>query len=73
MSESVIRFEIGFVGGGSVAGTAAAAQVQSLEEAVRGGTGGPIEITTADGARLVVRVDHVAFFRLHPRDARVGF
>lgn len=72
MRESLVKFEIGFAGGGSVAGTCDAAELRALEDAVTGGRDDAVALDT-DGSRLVVRPAQVAWLRTAQRESRVGF
>jgi hypothetical protein len=70
MSE-FIRFELGFRGGGAMAGEAAPEEWAKLEQALQTGTG-MVELH-AGSERLWVRVDELTFARKHERDRRLGF
>jgi hypothetical protein len=68
----LLRFDIGFVGGGSTSGSIAQEEWDRLEQALGGGQDGMISLP-AEGAQLFLRPSQVAWARLHVRETRVGF
>jgi hypothetical protein len=67
-----LRFDLGFVGGGSTAGTVTRDQWERLERAFTSGEDAVIELD--EGAtRLWVRSSQIAWARVHTREPRVGF
>jgi hypothetical protein len=68
----LLRFDIGFVGGGSTSGSVAQEDWDRLAQAIAAGEDGLLDVP-AEGARLFVRPSQVAWARLHIRETRVGF
>jgi hypothetical protein len=68
----LVRFDLGFVGGGSTSGTVEPEQWRRLEQALESGQDALIDLD--EGAtRLLVRSSQVAWARVHTREARIGF
>ena len=72
MPEPPLRFDLGFVGGGSTSGIVASEEWSRLEEAFSSGAEAVIRLEE-DGASLWVRASQIAWARLHTRSGRVGF
>ena len=70
---SLVRFEIGFTGGGATSGQADAASLKALEDALGSPSGAPLVTLESEGTRLLVRTSEVAWLRLHEQAKRVGF
>jgi hypothetical protein len=68
----LLRFDIGFVGGGSTSGSITQADWDRIAHAIAGGENGMIDVP-AEGAHLFLRPSQVAWARLHVRETRVGF
>jgi hypothetical protein len=68
----MVRFDIGFVSGGTASGQSSGAEWRRVEEAFRSGDDAVVEVE-ADGARLWIRVSQIEWARVHRRGARVGF
>ena len=68
----LLRFDVGFVGGGSTSGSTAQAEWDRLARAIAEGDDGTVDLET-EGGRLFVRPSQVAWARLHVRETRVGF
>ena len=56
---SLVRFEIGFTGGGSTSGQADAAGLKALEDALTSPSGAPLVTLESEGTRLLVRTSEV--------------
>lgn len=69
---SEVRYELGFVGGGAAAGTAAESEWKALEAAFAAGTDTVVPLT-GDGAVVHVRTSQLAWARTLTRDPKVGF
>jgi hypothetical protein len=68
----LLRFDLGFVGGGSTSGSITEEEWDRLAKAMAESDGAMMELPT-EGARLFVRPSQVAWARLHVRETRVGF
>ena len=68
----LLRFDIGFVGGGSTSGSIVQTEWDRLAKAIAAADDAIIDVPT-EGARLFLRPSHVAWARLHVRETRVGF
>jgi hypothetical protein len=68
----LLRFDIGFVGGGSTSGSIIQEEWDRLAAAIAAADDALIAIPT-EGARLFLRPSQVAWARLHLRETRVGF
>ena len=66
------RLDIGFKGGATLTVSVTVAEADALEQALRSGNGGLVELETEDG-RLLVVAAHVLYVRRHVRGSRVGF
>jgi hypothetical protein len=72
MDDGSVKFELGFRGGGSVAGEASATDWALVESALKTGTG-MVDIEH-DERRIWVRIDDVAYaVRVVPRRRGAGF
>lgn len=72
MDEASVKFELGFRGGGTLAGEAAAEDWARVEAALSAGTG-TVDVEH-DERRVWVRVDEVAYaVRVTPRRRGAGF
>jgi len=71
MSER-IRFDVGFIGGGTTNGFAIPSEWQRLESAFTSGDEAVIRLE-AEGATLWVRASQIAWVRIHTRESRTGF
>jgi hypothetical protein len=68
----VVRFDLGFVGGGSTSGTVDSEQWRLLEQALTSGQDALIDLDEGP-TRLLVRSSQIAWARLHTRESRIGF
>jgi hypothetical protein len=68
-----VKFDLGFVGGGSASGTAELAEWERLEKALADGrTDDVLRLELHDGV-LLVRPSQVAFARRNARERSIGF
>jgi hypothetical protein len=73
MAAEQVKFDLGFVGGGSATGLAAVAEWDRLEKALQDGDGDAVlRLELQDGV-LLVRPSQVAYARRNARDRSVGF
>jgi hypothetical protein len=68
----MVRFEIGFRGGGSTGGVVSEAEWGKLDAALRAGASTTVELQGPD-QRWLVRADEVAWARRHEGGRRLGF
>jgi hypothetical protein len=71
-SDEQARLDIGFKGGATLSVSVTVPEADALEQALRSGNGGLVELDTDDGRLLVVSA-HVQYLRRHSRGSRVGF
>ena len=71
-SDERVRVDIGFEGGSTLTLSVAVLEADSLEQRLRSGDGGVVELESEDG-RLLVVLAHVLYVRRHARGSRVGF
>ena len=67
-----VRLDIGFKGGATLAVAVTVPEADALEQGLRQGSGGVVELDADDG-RLLVVLAHVLYVRRHSRGSRVGF
>ncbi len=72
MSQDSVRFDLGFVSGGTASGQATDTEWQRVEEAFTRGDEAVVAVEV-EGARMWIRVSQVAWARVHRRGSRVGF
>jgi hypothetical protein len=71
-SDDKARLDIGFKGGATLTVSVTVLEADALEQALRAGNGGLVELETEDG-KLLVASAHVLYVRRHARGSRVGF
>jgi len=71
-SNDKVRVDIGFEGGSTLTLEVTVLEADSLEQRLRSGAGGVVELESDDG-RLIVVLAHVLYVRRHSRGGRVGF
>jgi hypothetical protein len=71
-SNDKVRVDIGFEGGSTLTLEVTVLEADSLEQRLRSGDGGVVELESDDG-RLIVVLAHVLYVRRHSRGGRVGF
>ncbi len=67
-----VRIEVGFVSGGMLVALVAAQQVDELQERLRAGGDGVVELDAEDGTYQVA-IPHVTYLKRFARESRVGF
>jgi hypothetical protein len=73
MATEQVKFDLGFVGGGSATGMAPLAEWERLEAALQnGGSDAVLRLDVQDGI-LLVRPSQVAYARRNARERSVGF
>lgn len=71
-SDERVRLDIGFKGGATLTVAVTVPEADALEQRLRQGDGGLVELDADDG-RLLVVAAHVLYIRRHARGSRVGF
>jgi len=71
-SNDKVRVDIGFEGGSTLTLEVTVLEADSLEQRLRSGDGGVVQIESGCG-RLLVVLAHVLYVRRHSRGGRVGF
>ena len=71
-SDERVRLDIGFKGGATLTVAVTVPEADALEQRLRQGDGGLVELDGDDG-RLLVVAAHVLYVRRHARGSRVGF
>ena len=71
-SDERVRLDIGFKGGATLTVAVTMPEADALEQRLRQGDGGLVELDADDG-RLLVVAAHVLYVRRHARGSRVGF
>jgi len=71
-SDDRVRVDIGLEGGSTLTVSVTALEADSLEQRLRSGDGGVVDLESEDG-RLLVVLAHVLYVRRHARGSRVGF
>ena len=71
-SDERVRLDIGFKGGATLTVAVTVPEADALEQRLRQGDGGLVELDADDG-RLLVVAAHVLYVRRHARGSRVGF
>jgi hypothetical protein len=71
-SDERVRLDIGFKGGATLTVAVTVPEADALEQRLRQGDGGLVELDADDG-RLLVVTAHVLYIRRHARGSRVGF
>lgn len=71
-SDDCVRLDIGLEGGSTLTVVVSVLEADSLQERLRSGDQGVVEVDTEDG-RLLVVLSHVLYVRRHARGSRVGF
>ena len=71
-SDERVRVDIGLEGGSTLSVSVTVLEADSLEQRLRSGDGGVVELESDDG-RLIVVLAHVLYVRRHSRGGRVGF
>ncbi len=72
MSEDTVRFDLGFVSGGTASGQASEGEWRRVEDAFTS-DGEAVVALEVEGARMWVRVSQIARARVYRRGSRVGF
>lgn len=72
MASATVRFDLGFIGGGTASGQATEEEWRRLEAAFDAREERVLSFDV-EGARMFVRVSQIAWARVYTRDARVGF
>jgi hypothetical protein len=71
-SDERVRLDIGFKGGATLTVAVTVPEADALEQCLRQGDGGLVELDADDG-RLLVVAAHVLYIRRHAHGSRVGF
>ena len=71
MTDEMVRFELGFRGGGSTGGLVSEEEWKKLEDALKAGSG-LVELTGTD-QRWLLRAEEVSWVRRHQPSRRLGF
>jgi hypothetical protein len=71
-SDERVRLDIGLKGGATLTVAVTVLEADALEQRLRQGDGGLVELDADDG-RLLVVAAHVLYVRRHARGSRVGF
>jgi hypothetical protein len=66
------RFDLGFIGGGSISATVTQDQWDRLKASFASGEDAVIEVSE-QASTMWIRASQVAWARLHTRESRIGF
>jgi hypothetical protein len=72
MTDEMVRFELGFRNGGSTGGLVPENEWKKLEDALKAGSGGLVELAGAD-QRWLLRVEEISWVRRHQSARKLGF
>jgi hypothetical protein len=70
--EDRVRLDLGFEGGSVLSVAVSTAEADAVEDRLRAGNNGVVELETEDG-RLLVILAHVLYVKRYARGSRVGF
>jgi hypothetical protein len=66
------RFDLGFIGGGSISATVSQTEWERLKASFDSGEDAVVEVVE-QSATVWLRASQIAWARLHTREARIGF
>ena len=66
------RFDLGFIGGGSISATVSQAEWDRLKASFDSGEDAVIQVSE-QAATVWLRASQIAWARLHTRESRIGF
>ena len=73
MTDEMVRFELGFRGGGSTGGLAARGRVEEARGRAQGRLGQAIVEVAGSDQRWLLRVEEISWVRRHQSSRKLGF